>query len=130
MGIQHEILIRSDHVRVLCEGAYVLIDFLQVIQTALETATRAHLTKILFDCRKLQGQLTITQRYDLGAQGAALYTKTLESGCILMVMLGNEPLIDPRRFAEVVANNRGVPVKATTDLQEALNWLQLQSGEL
>lgn len=42
-----------------------------------------------------------------------------------VALVGSEPLIDPERFGAVVANNRGLPVKATTDFEEALRFLGL-----
>jgi hypothetical protein len=37
--------------------------------------------------------------------------------------VGDEPLIDPARFGETVAVNRGALIKVTTDLNEAFAWL-------
>ena len=43
-----------------------------------------------------------------------------------MTFSGNEPLIDHSRFGERVAKYCGVPGKATTDFDDALNWLELE----
>jgi len=36
----------------------------------------------------------------------------------------SEAVIDPERFGETVARNRGMPVKVFTDLDAALSWLR------
>lgn len=127
MSIQYELQVRIDHVCVVCDGDYVFTDALRIIQIALETADRSTLSKILFDWRNVRGQLTTMQRYELAEQGANLYAKMPAAGRILIAMVNNEETIDPERFGEEVAINRGVPVKVTTDMQEALDWLKIRS---
>lgn len=127
MSIQYEIQVHTDHVCMVCEGDYVLTDALHIIQTALETADRNKLLKILFDWRNVQGQLTTMQRYELAEQGASLYAKMPAAGRILIAMVNNEETVDPERFGEEVAINRGVPLKVTTDMQEALMWLGIDT---
>ena len=51
------------------------------------------------------------------------YVSSGELQPLQFAYLGREPFMDPRRFGEIVATNRGVSVKATTDLREALEWL-------
>jgi hypothetical protein len=44
--------------------------------------------------------------------------------CFLQVAVyGRQPLIDPSRFGETVALNRGAKVKVSERLDEALAWL-------
>jgi hypothetical protein len=42
---------------------------------------------------------------------------------VRLAVLGNEPIIDPNRFGEIVATNRGANVKVFTDDPMALEWL-------
>lgn len=68
------------------------------------------------------------ERYGVASRNAKLFTKrfgTDESSGVRFAFVGNEPFIEPERFAATVAVNRGVQMKATTDLQEALDWLNI-----
>jgi hypothetical protein len=42
-----------------------------------------------------------------------------------VAIVGVEPLVDRDRFGQTVAQNRGLPVKITTRLEEALSWLDI-----
>jgi hypothetical protein len=69
------------------------------------------------------------QRFDLADSISRFYHQTRVQSpggpLIRMAIVGSEPLIDRERFGEIVARNRGVPLKVTTDLDEALRWLEL-----
>jgi len=41
-------------------------------------------------------------------------------------IVGNHPLVDPKRFGETVAVNRGVNVRAFTEMKQALAWLEME----
>jgi hypothetical protein len=45
-----------------------------------------------------------------------------------LAFLGKEPIVDPARFGEVVARNRGVNARAFTNEVEARAWLREQTG--
>ena len=44
---------------------------------------------------------------------------------VRFAFLGNYPIIDPGRFGETVAINRGLTLKVATDYKEALDWLSV-----
>jgi len=44
---------------------------------------------------------------------------------IRVAIVGVEPLVDRDRFGQTVAQNRGLPVKITTRMEEALSWLEI-----
>ena len=43
---------------------------------------------------------------------------------VAIAVVGNEPLMDPKRLGELVALNRGGRGKGFTDYDEAINWLE------
>jgi hypothetical protein len=43
--------------------------------------------------------------------------------------LGTEPMVDRGRFGETVAVNRGLKVKVTESLEEALRWLEIEPAD-
>ena len=42
---------------------------------------------------------------------------------IRLAVLGNEPMVHPERFGEIVATNRGAVMRVFTDEALALEWL-------
>jgi hypothetical protein len=82
-------------------------------------------SKGLVDCRTVSGTLSTVERYDLAVYLAELHARyAVEHGAPLQIAcVGSEPLIDPSRFGETVALNRGAQLKVTTDMGEAQAWL-------
>lgn len=80
---------------------------------------------ILIDCRPLVGSLTDLQRYEVGVQVAGSYAALREAGGALprIAMLALPPLIEPRRFIQTVASNRGARLRAFESVAEAAEWL-------
>lgn len=89
--------------------------------TVLAWAVRAKVPRLLTDLRQLQplsGGSTF-ERLQLGERGAAV---AATSG-IAVAVLAFEPFLDPERFGETVAVNRGLNVRTFTDEVAALLWL-------
>lgn len=129
MSVTYEINLLPTHILVKVEGSYALDDAVQLVGAALEAASLHQQKRILIDARKVTGDLSTTQRFEFGEAVARLYSQRPETCAALIALVGSEPLIDPRRFGETVAVNRGAPVKATTDIQEALEWLGIPADE-
>ena len=66
-------------------------------------------------------------RYDAGVRGAELQ-REIGRG-IAFAVVGNEPMIDPKRFAETVGKNRGANVRVFTDIDEAVDWIEQSAAE-
>jgi hypothetical protein len=129
MKIQYQLEQRADHIRVVALGIYDALEALQVLREAIEAALAHKQTKVLVDCRELTGTPGTMQRFDLADTITRFYHERRGSSVIRLAIVGTEPLIDPVRFGETVAHNRGFPIKVTTDLDEALSWLALDSAK-
>jgi hypothetical protein len=93
----------------------------------IETAITHNCTKILADLRKVVGTLTTMERFTMGATGAHKYHSALSKGEVSYCrfsLIANPPLMDPHKFGETVATNRGMPVRIFSSYQDAFNWLQ------
>lgn len=104
-------------------GVFDLAWYKQLIQQVLAMAQTAvpPPRAILADLRELTaGRLSDMDRYDT----AVLASR--DSIAIPIALVGPEGLVDPRRFGESVARNRGLNVKVCTDMDEALAWLRSQ----
>jgi len=74
---------------------------------------------ILIDVRELTGPRPDgMELYDLGV----LASRDIIGMPIAFV--GSEAFVDPRRFGEAVARNRGLNLRVFTDMNEALVWLR------
>ena len=92
----------------------------------IETAITHKCTRILADLRKVEGTLTTTQRHKMGETGARKYFSALSKGEISIckfALVADPPLLDPSKFGETVATNRGMPVRIFPSFQEAQDWL-------
>lgn len=79
---------------------------------------------MLIDTTELRAEapLDTGERYWLGTSIAE--SQVGRSVRVAVVIVGKEPLLEPRRFAELVAINRGATGKSFTDHAEAVAWLE------
>ena len=99
-----------------CEVAWVLALIDRVADAATSTPTRS----VLVDVTALQVTLTDLDRYNIGMQVARRWRG------VPYAMVAAPEVVDPRRFGEMVARNRGVHGQVFTDRAEALRWLDEQ----
>ncbi len=125
MKIRYSTRAEQDHTRVDVAGDYEATEAKEVLQAAIDSALQNGHSKLLVDCRRLVGNPRTMQRFDLGESIARHYHEARGDRVVRIAVVGNEPLIDPQRFGATVAANRGVPVKVTTDFDDALGWLDL-----
>lgn len=77
------------------------------------------LQKALIDCTAVSGELSTTERFELGETAAAY---CCQAGAILRIaVLGRQPVING--FGALVASNRGIQTQVFGDQAEALSWL-------
>lgn len=126
MTLSLETRLESDTLVAIVHGRFSLQDAQRIFLEAFRAALRQKATKVLFDGQTLTGDLPTLERFhlakftaeavlDLQAQGAPTGMKF---ACVL-----REPLLDPERFGETVAVNRGMLVKGFDNLEEARAWL-------
>jgi hypothetical protein len=82
--------------------------------------------KILVDCRGLSGKVSLLDRFLLAVffvkENSKLLTRRMHPIKITFVL--NKSAIDPQKFGEMVARNRGLYGLVTDNIQEALDWLE------
>jgi hypothetical protein len=119
--------IKPDHVLMTFEGRVEESFPTQFPEQLVEAAIAHKCAKILADLRKVEGTLTTMQRFTMGATGAQKYHSALHKGEVSSCrfsLVANPPLMDPRKFGETVATNRGMPVRIFSSFQDAFDWLQ------
>jgi hypothetical protein len=74
---------------------------------------------VVIDLREVTAlPLTTTERYRVGEVVAKHWPG------VPAAVVANAPLVDPERFAEMVARNRGVDGRVFTNMDEARAWLK------
>jgi hypothetical protein len=115
--------IQNLYVHFLCKGQFEKKEMQAAFKESFEIAKQNNLNLILVDGFGLYGKPpTMFERYEMGVYVADLCR---EFGKPVQIAFAAEiPIVDPKRFGETVARNRGANGKVFTDLQEAKEWLQ------
>ena len=111
---------KPDHVLVSGSGAFDARMARQGIDEAFALCEARGLNRILIDGREIATQVSVADRYELGAY--------LASQCRLplrIAFLVSEAHVAFSKAVENTANNRGVPVITTASASEAWEWLGL-----
>ncbi len=131
MGMIVEISAESGFLRVVATGQFSLKEAKRTFLEVIDAVARNKCEKVLFDGRELKGEPETIERFYYGefaAQAVARYTKRGVSRVPQFAYVLEEPVLDPRRFGETVAANRGMFVKAFDNLEDALGWLGIASA--
>lgn len=115
----------SLHARI--SGPFSLDEAKRTFLEILAAIAQHKMDKVLIDGREIEGVPTTIQRFIYG-EFAATATRTLRERKVFpnppqFAYVLKEPVLDPMRFGETVAVNRGMHVKAFDDLEDALRWL-------
>ena len=115
--------------RVNAQGAFSRAEAqIRVLET-LDAVDQNDATKVLVDGREVTGNPTTIERFFYGefaARGVARYlTAGVQRQTPQFAYVLHKPVLDPRRFGETVAANRGMWIKVFDNLEEALEWLGL-----
>jgi len=131
MNLTVDIEPREHYLRATVSGAYSLRAAQDAYDQAVKTAVALGHTRILIDATGVSGAPTQDERYMLGlfvaAEQRVLAART-PAVSVQVAVLGRRPLVDPDRFGETVAVNRGANVKVSEQLAEALAWLGVSAS--
>lgn len=120
------------YLRIILEGDFDASEIPGTADRILELCGKNQMANILIDVMNLEGNPNFMERFTLATVFATKYIKarmTQEVPSCLFAVVGKHPLVDPQRFEETVAKNRGTPVKTFTDMREALMWLGVEIPE-
>jgi len=133
MGMVLQIDVKPDCLYATAKGEFSLqeaeLSFLEI----LDAIAQHKREKVLFDGRGVWGELTTMQRFYYGefvAEAVAAFAQRGRRRAPMFAYVLKEPVLDPQRFGESVATNRGMKVKAFDNMEDALGWLGLGSGRL
>lgn len=125
LPLKYSLKVKDSYLSVSVSGHFSLSEAKIMYADALTILFEKNLSIILFDAAKVKGKVTTLERYYFGEFAAFESLKYLRKGLkrITVSICGEEPIIDPKRFGEIVARNRGLNLKVTTDKNESLQFL-------
>jgi len=123
--LKYKFEVRDNYVSVTVSGYFSLSEAKKMYTDALGKLVDKKISKLLFNVRKVTGKVTTMDRYYLGEFAALESIKYMRKGLQsnAVAFYGIEPIIDPERFGELVARNRGLNLKVTSEKKEALLFL-------
>jgi hypothetical protein len=125
MSININISVESSHMVVTADGVYEQSVVLEKFRQAFDAGKREKVSKLLIDFRLVIGDASVMERFEVGLLLAKLINGQTATPLTRIAILGNKSFVDPQRFVEIVAINRGAQVKVTTDVFEAVEWLEI-----
>ncbi len=123
-----EIRAEAGFLRATATGEFSMEDAKRTFLEMLDAVAHHRAEKILMDGRKLKGEPKTIERFLYGSFAAHAVATHLKPGAPRapqFAYLLQEPVLDPKRFGETVAVNRGMWVKSFDNLGDALEWLGL-----
>ena len=119
MSIEYQADVRENYVYIHCQRTYKDTDLLALFDEVLQIPGRSDREVVLVDVQDIGGDHPTTmERYKMG-----VFIADHNYLGVCIVVVGKEPYVDPRRFGETVAVNRGARGKVFTDIDEAVAWI-------
>jgi hypothetical protein len=128
MSIQIEILREPGFLKVLATGKFSLKEAERTFLEILEAIVAHKAGKAMIDGRTLTGKPATIERFLYGkfaASSVAMYKARGLSPFTAFAYVLKVPVLDPQRFGETVAVNRGMRIKVFDNVEDAFTWLEL-----
>jgi len=99
-------------------GAFDLARLMALITAIADAAKATRSRAVLIDLTEITGNPTLSDRFNIATRVAA------QGFGVPIAVVGPEATLDPRKFGELVARNRGVEVKVFSQFDSAEAWLR------
>lgn len=126
MSQEIHVEIKEDHLLAVFSGKFEYQTNRELLLDILMECIKNSKTRVLFDLRLLKGNMTTYERYETATYLANLTRQHQDTSKLQIAVVGNEPLIDPERFGETVAKNKGLNIKVSNDMNEVVEWLGIK----
>ena len=131
MSMRIEMSLDSDLLRVQATGEFSLEEAKRTFLEIMEGLALQGTKRVLIDGRTITGDPETIERFYYGefaAQTVVRYEVRGVSPATPFAYVLREPVLDPEKFGETVAVNRGMRVKVFDNPEEALEWLGIPSA--
>jgi len=119
--LQYRTEARRGYLYVAVNGEIDLAGAKSSYSAMLQEAIRDGHARILLDLVRVTGDWQPAHRLAFGVYMAEEHERIAKWPQV--AILAAPPLMDPGRFTQMVANNRGVHLRTSDSLQELLSWL-------
>jgi len=127
MTLRVDLQPRDTYLAVFLTGSFEPGDVqTHLIKQVLDACAELRLSRILLDLRPVQGELSTMDRwnhFEFLAHQIRDYSASGRLRGLRLAYLGTPSQVDSQGFGETVAVNRGIDLRATTELEEALSFL-------
>src|SRR5258705_4826083 len=126
-----EIRTESGFLHVDAVGKFSLKEAQRTFVEMIEAVAQNKVKKVLFDGRRITGNPKTMERFYYGTFAADAVRKFEDRGVSLSTQFAyvlQVPMLDPERFGETVAVNRGMNVRAFDNLDDAHGWLGIEQA--
>ncbi len=127
-----EILEESRFLHVVGSGEFSLAEAKRTFIEILKALNCNPAKKVLFDCRKVNGNPEVMERFYYGEFAGASLRK-YEGYCNINALdatqfayVLNYPLRDPNRLGELAASGQGMFVRTFDTIEDAILWLNVK----
>lgn len=128
-----QVVHHDDYLEFIASGTFELEDAKRAFAILMDECARVRPPRMLIDARRLAvpNPISLRERFDFTvfAVRLAIDLRARKLGHIATAFLGTAEHIDPSRFGETVAANRGIRVHPTTDETDALTWLGVDASD-
>jgi hypothetical protein len=125
MSMRLDMCPRGDLLEVRARGEFSLQEAKRTFLEMIEAVALHRTKRVLFEGRAITGKPATMERFYF-CEFAAAASQSKTPGIRFAYVL-KEPVLDPDKFGETVAVNRGMLVKAFDNPEEALAWLEKPS---
>ena len=129
MGLSVKSEPKDGYLLIIVSGEYGSPPIPEVIDRVLDHCKEHKPSKVLVDIRPMTGNIPAMDRFYFGEVFSGRFYEEKKRGNISHIrfaFIGHYPIVDPNKFGETVAVNRGMTLKVTTDLKEALDWILVE----
>ena len=124
MDMDLDINMEKEFLRVRVFGVFELRRANECFTRMLEAVAQHGAKKVFIDCRDLTGTLSTMDRYEHAVYAERELSRIGVSRSTRFGFVAKPPVLDNERFGQTVARNRGINVKSTDNMEEALQWLE------
>ena len=119
----------AGYLHAVVRGEFRLHEAQRTFLEVLQVITRDRLYRVLLEGLEVTGEPTTIERFYYGKFAAAAVTIATARDAIVSPRFAyvlKYPVLDPMRFGEIVAVNRGMNIKAFEQIEAARHWLDLR----
>jgi hypothetical protein len=123
VGIRLDLEDRHGWLLARLSGAAPVSESVALVPEIVSECLRLKVGRVIVDFSHVRAPVSTTERFELGKAA----TPFARHG-IRIAALARPDQLDPERFGARVATNRGVTVRAFTDIESARAWLLNEEG--